>query len=205
MPSLQWSRGLSTAEGTTTARCGTHLRTGGFNGAAVFRPRRGSAWRCAARRSRRSFNGAAVFRPRRGSRACSQRSSTRPASMEPRSFDRGGSAQDKPLASKRIGSQLRALVGKRPRCGVRGEGGAVSPCCQGAWGCERCPGMWAARERSQCIAEEAIKMQGAHGVRSPRGRVRGGVPGVRGSGWRGGRGLFGGRCRRPGLDLLHGG
>src|SRR5207302_740679 len=60
---LQWGRGLSTAEsrGNHHAR---HDGAGGFNGAAVFRPRKELAFHANAIKIR-SFNGAAVFRPRK--------------------------------------------------------------------------------------------------------------------------------------------
>ena len=62
-PPLQWSRGLSTAEGERAAT---------------------------ARASSASFNGAAVFRPRRVLERALAGRLDRLASMEPRSFDRGG-------------------------------------------------------------------------------------------------------------------
>ena len=84
---LQWSRGLSTAEGRSTAA----LASGSspcFNGAAVFRPRRATSTSWTATRGS-CFNGAAVFRPRRDPRL-HPLPREEVASMEPRSFDRGG-------------------------------------------------------------------------------------------------------------------
>ena len=83
---LQWSRGLSTAEGSAPASA--PARGSGFNGAAVFRPRRGRSSKHAGSTCSR-FNGAAVFRPRRVPSAV-ERALRSSASMEPRSFDRGG-------------------------------------------------------------------------------------------------------------------
>ena len=68
-----------------SSRC---RRSSRFNGAAVFRPRRASTWPSTGSRGS-GFNGAAVFRPRRGG-TLGLPARRAPASMEPRSFDRGG-------------------------------------------------------------------------------------------------------------------
>ena len=60
---LQWGRGFSTAESTTTALPWRPICSG-FNGAAVFQPRKGGAAE-GVEPALPGFNGAAVFQPRK--------------------------------------------------------------------------------------------------------------------------------------------
>src|SRR5260370_36178569 len=110
---LQWGRGFSTAE---TRKCWVDLKCWipasmgprffnrgngviirvadiqqtGFNGAAVFQPRkqaiRGIGWRIL-----KSFNGAAVFQPRKPAIRSRLPTISEDASMVPRFFNRGNS------------------------------------------------------------------------------------------------------------------
>ena len=109
---LQWGLGLSTEEGRPGRR--DRLRLGhGFNGASVFRPRKGrGGTSCMASNSTLQwglglsteegpiirfdpshncigFNGASVFRPRKVRQLRQTAHTEIHASMGPRSFDRG--------------------------------------------------------------------------------------------------------------------
>ena len=62
---LQWGRGLSTAEIADVRERSIALVDAGFNGAAVFQPRKSAAHRVRLPSSSQRFNGAAVFQPRK--------------------------------------------------------------------------------------------------------------------------------------------
>ncbi len=111
-PPLQWGRGLWTAERALATRVSTRYGRG-FNGAAVFGPRRdrGGGSR---KRPRPRFNGAAVFGPRRGPPPRGVLGPGSRASMGPRSLDRGEGG-----SGRRMGPIFSASMG--PRSLDRGE------------------------------------------------------------------------------------
>ena len=83
---LQWGRGFSTAERAMTKQK-TRLSLG-FNGAAVFQPRKALMTSLLCRK-KHCFNGAAVFQPRKAGNSQPGRRRIAAASMGPRFFNRG--------------------------------------------------------------------------------------------------------------------